>query len=84
MTEVKRKVCKRCLLRDMAEADIANLEKYKKAIKESDRVSDEEYESRLKICKGCNHLSEGTCNACGCYVELRALGRATGCPYKMW
>lgn len=78
------KVCIRCLLRDLANADAAMIEKYKSAIKENDRVDSERYESRLAVCKECDKLNAGTCNACGCYVELRALGKNTGCPHKKW
>ncbi|MCI9079348.1 MAG: hypothetical protein HFH68_10565 [Lachnospiraceae bacterium] len=77
-------ICKRCLLRDMAEADQKMLEKYRDAIKEADRVGEEEYERRLAICKECELLNAGTCGACGCYVELRAVAKAGRCPYKKW
>ena len=79
-----RGICKKCLLREMAEADILMIEKYKSAIKKEDRVSDEEYETRLSICKDCDKLNAGTCSACGCYVELRALSPISRCPYKLW
>lgn len=71
-------------MREMAEADIAMIEKYKAAIKSEDRVSDEVYESRLSVCKKCEKLNAGTCAACGCYVELRALSPVSRCPYHNW
>lgn len=77
-------ICKKCLLREMAEADFAMIKSYKAAIKEADRVSDDVYEKRLQICKECEKLNAGTCNACGCYVELRALGKTGKCPDKRW
>lgn len=83
MSETK-KICKRCLLRDMSEADLKNIDKYKLAIKPQDRVSEEVYENRLNICKACERLNEGTCNACGCYVEIRALAKNGNCPYASW
>ena len=76
--------CKMCLLREMAEEDVLKIEKYKEAIKQQDRVSEEKYEERLHICKQCEKLNAGTCNACGCYVELRAFGIQGTCPYKKW
>jgi len=79
-----KKICKRCLLRDLENADAAKIEKYKAMMKTEDRVEDSEYESRLDICQKCDKLNEGTCNACGCYVELRALGRYGRCPHKKW
>lgn len=77
-------VCKKCLLREMAEADQKMIEKYKEAIKKSDQVPDEQYEARLLICKKCDYLNAGTCGACGCYVELRAAATISQCPYKKW
>lgn len=77
-------ICKRCLLRDMAEADQKMIGKYRDAIKKADRVDSKEYERRLSICKECELLNSGTCGACGCYVELRALAKAGKCPYKKW
>jgi hypothetical protein len=77
-------VCKKCLLREMAEADQKMIEKYKSAIKLEDQPSPEEYERRLAICKECDRLNAGTCDACGCYVELRAASKMAHCPYKKW
>ena len=77
-------VCKRCLLREMAEQDQAMIARYREAIREEDRVSAEEYERRLAVCKTCERLNSGTCSACGCYVELRALGIESRCPYNLW
>ncbi len=80
----ENRVCLRCLLRDLADADMSNIEKYKAAIKVSDRVSDEEYEKRLKRCQECDKLNAGTCQACGCYVEIRAVAKVSRCPKKYW
>ena len=79
-----RKICKKCLLREMAEADAKMIEKYKAAIKLSGRVEETEYEARLSVCKECDRLNAGTCGACGCYVELRAAAIVGHCPYKKW
>ena len=78
------RICKKCLLRDMAEADKNMIEKYKMAIKKEDRVGRKVYEDRLTVCKECEKLNEGTCAACGCYVELRALSPMSKCPYNKW
>lgn len=77
-------VCKKCLLREMAEADRSMIQTYIAAIKKEDRVSNDVYETRLSVCKECDRLKAGTCNACGCYVELRALTPVSHCPYKKW
>lgn len=78
------RICKKCLLREMAEADYIQIQKYKDAIKSEDRVSEEEYERRLAVCKVCDLLNAGTCGACGCYVELRAVSVMGYCTYKKW
>lgn len=78
------RICKHCLLRDMETADKEMIEKYKNSIKLEDRVSIEEYENRLQLCQQCERLNQGTCLACGCYVELRALGLFSHCPHKVW
>lgn len=78
------RICKQCLLREMAGADALMIEKYKAAVKKQDRVCGEIYENRLAICKLCEKLNAGTCGACGCYVELRALSPMSRCPYKKW
>ena len=49
----------------MAEEDAKMIEKYKKGIKETDRVSEKKYEERLAVCKECDLLNAGTCGACG-------------------
>lgn len=77
-------ICKKCLLREMAEADYTQIQKYKDAIKLEDRVSEDEYERRLAVCKECELLNAGTCGACGCYVELRAVSTVGHCPHKRW
>ena len=71
-------------MREMAESDAAMIEKYKAAIKTEERVPEDVYESRLSRCKECEKLSAGTCSACGCYVELRALSTVSKCPYHNW
>ena len=75
--------CKMCLIREMDQAGI-DIEKYKSAIKMEDRVTENVYEERLSVCKQCQKLNAGTCFSCGCYVELRALGKTNHCPDKKW
>lgn len=90
MKTVERRVCRQCLLRELAGADEAGkkellmIEKYRDALKPADRVAGEEYERRLLLCKECGCLLDGTCAACGCYVELRAAARRLRCPKKKW
>ncbi|MCR5581264.1 MAG: DUF6171 family protein [Pseudobutyrivibrio sp.] len=81
---INSRVCTRCLLRDMIDADTSMIEKYKSALKKQDMVTDEEYERRLQVCTTCDKLNEGTCMSCGCYVELRAAAKVSHCPNKAW
>ncbi|MCD8074714.1 MAG: DUF6171 family protein [Lachnospiraceae bacterium] len=81
MKDNMQRVCKKCLLRDMAEqAQYANLFSYVKNLPPDDKVPDDIYEERLAICRGCDKLLSGTCILCGCYVELRAAMRVKSCP----
>ena len=73
------RICKKCLLRDLAEEDQKDLKKYLAAIKHEDRASEEVYEMRLGICRKCEKLAEATCEACGCYVEFRAYASYSRC-----
>lgn len=81
MAEVQ---CRKCLLRELAEADAQMIQKYKAAIKKEDQVNEKQYEKRLSVCKECDFLNQGTCGACGCYVELRAASKVGRCPHKKW
>ena len=82
-----KKPCPRCLLADIAEEDISRAIAARiSAIPEEQRVSEDEYDRRLSICKSCDMLVSGTCGKCGCYVELRAARAANRCPHekKYW
>ena len=78
--------CKKCLTRDMMgqEKVYETLKRYIEDIEESDRTPKEKYEERLGICKECERLISGMCQACGCYVELRAATVQQECPYEKW
>lgn len=82
--EERKRICRRCLLRDLAEEDQRDLKKYLALIKPQDRADEAEYERRLQLCRDCELLQEATCLACGCYAEFRALGRRARCPKKKW
>ncbi|MCR4830858.1 MAG: DUF6171 family protein [Pseudobutyrivibrio sp.] len=78
------RVCTRCLLRDMIDADMSMIEKYKMALKAQDRVDEDEYNRRLNVCTACEKLNAGTCMSCGCYVEIRAAAKVSKCPNNFW
>lgn len=82
--QTKQRICKKCLLRDLAAKDQKNIKRYLDAIKPQDHAEEEIYEARLAVCRECEKLIDATCQACGCYVELRAAIRHGRCPYKKW
>lgn len=81
-----RRVCKRCLTREMAgqEEYFKNMQDYIDHLDENIKTEDGLYESRLSVCKNCDLLWEGMCRRCGCYVEMRAALRQNSCPDRHW
>ena len=78
-------VCKRCLLREISFEDYQNnIQKYIDAIDDKEKIDEAGYNSRLSVCKECDYINQGTCNACGCYVEIRAALNRSRCPKKKW
>lgn len=47
-------------------------------------VTAEEYQDRLSACESCDRRQEGQCLECGCFVSLRAKGKAWDCPLNKW
>jgi len=80
------RVCKKCLMRDMLDKgeELRKLEVLIDRLPAPERATEDVYEQRLAICRECDLLMDGTCNACGCYVELRAATKASRCPKKKW
>ena len=83
--KVLKSLCKNCLIRDMDEASyFENMFAYIENLDEEIKASPELYEERLAICKTCERLISGMCNACGCFVEMRAAINSNNCPYDKW
>ncbi len=77
--------CKRCLVYAQAdEKTRSSFEMLINGIPKNERASDRIYDARLTTCESCSLLLAGTCQACGCYVELRAASKASKCPKKKW
>ena len=76
------KVCRRCLLRDMAGENEywKSVERYRATMPRKLRTPDDVYEARLAHCCQCDALQNGTCMECGCYVEMRAARTDMHCP----
>ncbi len=75
------RVCRKCLLyTESREEFFQKLEAYIANLDEEDRADQQTYESRLRTCARCPHLTDGMCVLCGCYVELRAALKVRRCP----
>lgn len=73
--------CKRCLLREMAEASaLDGITERINELSPDEKADDELYSQRLNECKKCEHLISGVCMKCGCYVEFRAAFKKQNCP----
>lgn len=72
--------CKRCLLEELSRQAFENIYAYIESIPAGQRVPDAVYRQRLHSCKQCAHLLNGMCALCGCFVEVRAAKRLSGCP----
>ena len=76
-----KKPCTRCLLEEAGKQDVyASIQRCIEKRPEKQRTASAEYDRRLEICRGCEHISEGTCLKCGCYVEFRAAFKNMKCP----
>jgi len=79
------KICTRCLLKDFSKEDYEKIiVQGIKALPPEELVSDEILSQRLAVCSSCEKINQGTCLACGCYVEIRAATKKGKCPYKNW
>ena len=47
-------------------------------------VGHAEYAQRLRICDTCEQREAAICKQCGCYIPLKAQGRAMQCPLGRW
>lgn len=81
----QRRVCRKCLTRDMDQKEyFENLHTYIANLDEDLKAGEPLYERRLSLCQSCDLLYDGMCRACGCYVELRAVIEKNRCPYDKW
>ena len=82
MENIRKPFCRRCLLEDMpGEAELAkSIRELIDLLPEDKRTAAEVNAQRLTICRECDHLQNGMCVLCGCYVELRAAKRHMRCP----
>ena len=81
----EKRICRKCLLAQLDnEKLLADVQTAIERLGKAMRVDDDLYQTRLQHCRECDYLNDGTCGACGCYVELRAAAKTGKCPYKKW
>jgi hypothetical protein len=79
------KPCTRCLLKDYSKEVYERLiVEGLKALPAEDLANGNVTAARLSVCEACEKLNQGTCLACGCYVEIRAALKTGKCPYSKW
>ena len=65
--------CRKCLLNELDDRKLFEyVTDYIANLPEESKTPSDEYNRRLAICKACNHLVNGMCALCGCFVEVRA------------
>tara|TARA_Y100000401_G_C8302585_1_gene215031 strand:- start:511 stop:912 length:402 start_codon:yes stop_codon:yes gene_type:complete len=49
-------------------------------------VTEDIYNDRIKICKGCDHYFKptGNCKICKCFMKIKARLAPMSCPKKYW
>lgn len=73
-------VCKRCLLKDMSDTDyFRTIYEYIENLPAEQKAGDALYAKRLQKCRECDHLTNGMCALCGCFVEVRAAKKRMHC-----
>ena len=82
MTPVERGFCPRCLLNDApgGEALAQTIREQLAALPPEALCADDARAARLSACAACDHLRDGLCALCGCYVEYRAALLNRRCP----
>ena len=82
MTPVERGFCPRCLLNDTpgGEALARTVREQLAALAPEALCADDARAARLSACAACDHLRDGLCALCGCYVEYRAALLNRRCP----
>ena len=75
--------CRRCLLEDMPSeaALMENIRDLISLLPQEQRADDELRVQRLSHCRSCDHLADGTCALCSCFVELRSAKLRMRCPH---
>ena len=71
----------RCLLAQSGQEALArSVEEYVALLPEEEQAPAALRAARLALCGTCDHLRDGTCVLCGCYVEARTAKLHQICP----
>jgi hypothetical protein len=81
---MNERLCRKCLLSELGEEEAKSILTYRDRIRPCDRAADDVYQKRMETCRLCDRLLAGTCQACGCYVEIRGIAARSHCPQKKW
>lgn len=77
---MQRPPCRKCLLSDDADRKAyETVADYIASLPPQRKVDDAVYQSRLLICRSCEHLHNALCVKCGCYVEVRCIKSRLTC-----
>ena len=77
--------CQKCLLIDAtAGKEKEIVYRYISELSKTEKAPEPLFQERLDMCRMCQWLSSATCQACGCFVEVRAAVRKHKCPYQKW
>lgn len=72
--------CRRCLLKDMTDSEyFRSIYEYIENLPPEQKAEESEYTTRLQKCTACDHLVNGMCALCGCFVEVRAAKKRQHC-----
>ena len=79
---MSRPFCRRCLLEDMPDqaAMARSVRELIALLPDTLRAPEETRRARLEVCRACDHLTDGMCALCGCYVEIRGAWKQARCP----
>lgn len=71
----------RCLLMESGQEEMSKTVNDLLALMPDEKKAGETARAkRLDVCRQCEHLLNGTCALCGCYVELRTAVKSQRCP----
>lgn len=76
---MERRLCRRCLLKELDDAYFQTVYEYIDSLPAEQKAEKAEYAKRLEKCRECDHLQNGMCALCGCFVEVRAAKKRQHC-----